>query len=174
MGCSYSCELQPQSVFSIIRVVHLNGYVEDFEQPTTVAQLTGKPPKHFVCTRAQLVSGGLKPLKPDTQLEPGHFYFLLPFSTFRSDISPVDLGCMARKLITIAKSSPFGSKSTGTNSLSSPHGTRPVWSSPARSPDLLAEQCTRVEPESDMVAYGLSKSSKARSWRPVLDTISER
>ncbi|KAA8522704.1 hypothetical protein F0562_009134 [Nyssa sinensis] len=159
MGCSFSS--QPSSTFKNIRVVHLNGYVEDFEQTVTVAQVTGKPPKDFVCTGAQLVSGGLKPLKPDTQLELGHVYFLLPYSTFRSDVSPVDLASVARKLTTIAKASRSRSKSARTNFLSSSHASSPIWSSPARSPNRVSDGFSTVEPGSGVVAYGLLKSSKA-------------
>ncbi|KAL7193932.1 hypothetical protein ACSBR2_025552 [Camellia fascicularis] len=83
----------------------MNGHVEDFEKSVTVGEVTCKPPRHFVCTPAQLVSGELKPLKQETQLELGNVYFMLPYSTIQSGVSPVDLASIAKKLTRIAKTS---------------------------------------------------------------------
>ncbi|WRX31952.1 hypothetical protein QQP08_024439 [Theobroma cacao] len=41
MGCSFS-RGSSSTVKNIIRVVHLNGYVEDFEYPVSVGQLTAR------------------------------------------------------------------------------------------------------------------------------------
>ncbi|THG09648.1 hypothetical protein TEA_014592 [Camellia sinensis var. sinensis] len=158
MGCCFSSRSSSSSttLLKIIRVVHMNGHVEDFEHSVTVGEVIGKPPRHFVCTRAQLVSGEPKPLKQETQLELGNVYFMLPYSTIQSDVSPVDLASIAKKLNRIAKtSSPqLANKSPLRNFLSS--GSSPVWSSPATSPNRF------------------SGSVKAQSWKPLLDTIRER
>ncbi|KAK9268510.1 hypothetical protein L1049_000263 [Liquidambar formosana] len=99
MGCRFSCCRASSPALKSIRVVHMNGYVEDFEHPVSVSQVTGKPAKHFVCTRAQLLSPSSKPLKPDSQLQLGHIYFLLPFSLLESsDASPMDLATAATRL----------------------------------------------------------------------------
>ncbi|KAL7193937.1 hypothetical protein ACSBR2_025557 [Camellia fascicularis] len=107
MGICFSSRSSSSSttLLKTIRVVHMNGHVEDFEHSVTVGEVTGKPPRHFVCTRAQLVSGGPKPLKQETQLELGNVYFTLPYSTIQSDVSPVDLASTAKKLTQIAKPS---------------------------------------------------------------------
>ncbi|CAK9182363.1 unnamed protein product [Ilex paraguariensis] len=172
MGCCWSCK--SSSAFNTIRVVHLNGYVEDFEHPVTVSEVTGKPPKHFVITQAELLSTGTKPLRPDAILEPGHIYFLLPYSTFQSNVSPMELAPLARKLTAIAKSSRSNTNSARVNISSSPHGLSPIWGSPASSPSRFSDQCKGVEPEWGVTGYGLQKSSKSRSWKPLLATIRER
>lgn len=170
MGCSFSCSSPPP--LETIRVVHLNGYVEDFGYPVTASEVTGNPKRHFVCTRAQLASGGPSPLKPCTTLEPGHVYFLIPYSTIQSDVSPMDLAAIARKLNKIAKTSQSqAGKSLLRNSKS---GSSPVWTSPARSPNRFSGSPTRAEPECGLAAYGLQRSPKAQSWKPVLDTIREK
>ncbi|KAH7848652.1 hypothetical protein Vadar_005708 [Vaccinium darrowii] len=170
MGCRFSsCS---RSTFKTIRVVHLNGYVEDFGYPVTASEVTGNPKRYFVCTRAQLASGGQNPLKPGTALEPGHVYFLIPYSTIQSDASPMDLACIAGKLNKIAKTSHAkGNKSPLRNSMS---GSSPVWTSPARSPNRFSGSPIRVAPESGLVSYGLQRSPKAQSWKPILDTIREK
>lgn len=188
MGCSFSCSSPPP--LETIRVVHLNGYVEDFGYPVTASEITGNPKRHFVCTRAQLASGGPIPLKPCTTLELGHVYFLIPYSTIQSDVSPMDLATIARKLNKIAKTSQAqGNKSPLRNSKSgsslvwtsqakgSPirvSGSSPVWTSPVTSPNRFSGSPIRVEPESGLGAYGLQRSPKAQSWKPILDTIREK
>ncbi|KAJ8634508.1 hypothetical protein MRB53_008775 [Persea americana] len=139
--------------FSGIRVVHLSGYVEEFEEPITVRQVTGKPPiKHFVCSSANLLAFGSKPLSLDAHLESGHLYFLLPHSIFQSDSSPVDLVSLATRLTAVAmrcgpspKSSPCRTI-TFTKSSSSPSPSKPSIMSP----------------------------SVGSSWKPVLETIEEK
>jgi hypothetical protein len=164
MGACFSCRSSPPAAKSI-RLVHFNGYVEDFEHPVSVSQATGKPPKHFVCTPAQLLCAGSEPLNPDTQLEPGKIYFLLPFSVLQPDVSPLDLVSVVRKLTAVAKASRREAKSP----LRSQYGSSPGFSSPGASPSRF------MEPEGKMMmAYGAQRSARARPWRPILDTIGER
>ncbi|KAJ7955831.1 DUF4228 domain-containing protein [Quillaja saponaria] len=101
-GCISS---RSSSTFNNIRVVHLNGYVEDFDYPFSVSQVTCNPNKYFLCTPAQLLSTCSMPLRADTQLQPGQVYFMLPYSTLQADVSQLDLVALARKLTAIAKTS---------------------------------------------------------------------
>ncbi|KAG6644118.1 hypothetical protein CIPAW_08G033400 [Carya illinoinensis] len=156
-----------------IRVVHLNGYVENFEHPVSVSQVTGKPAKHFVCTPSQLLSTrttttGSKLLKPDAQLELGQIYLMLPFSALQAEISPMDLACVVKKLTAVAKTSRCEAKSPRDSPLASPYGSTPVLNSPSRSPHRF------VEPEAAMTPSDTQRSSRARSWKPILNTIREK
>jgi hypothetical protein len=168
MGACFPCRSSSPAAKSI-RLVHFNGYVEDFEHPVSVSQATGKPPKHFVCTPAQLLCAGSEPLNPDTQLEPGKIYFFLPFSVLQPDVSPMDLVSIVRKLTAVAKASRREAKS-------------PLWStdqygsSPGFSSQGTASPSRFVEPEGKMMmmGYGEQRSARARPWRPILDTIGER
>ncbi|KAI9192336.1 hypothetical protein LWI28_021372 [Acer negundo] len=109
MGCfcsrTSSSSSSSKSTIKNIRVVHLNGHVEDFMFPVSVSQVTGWSQNHFLCTAAQLLVIGSKPLKPDTLLEPGHIYFLLPSSALQADVSPLDLASLVKRLTAKAKSS---------------------------------------------------------------------
>ncbi|KAK6942008.1 PADRE domain [Dillenia turbinata] len=153
----------PSASFDTIRIVHLNGIVEEFENPITVCEVTGKPPEHFICTPAQLLTGSSSnPLKPTSRLEPGRVYFLLPFSAFQPDVSPMDLASIVSKLNKIAKSWPGSGKSPSPS---------PGRCSPARSPN-------RVEPDvgnkKGVIGVGRQKWPNSGSWKPILDTIRER
>lgn len=134
----------------MIRVVHLNGLVQDFDHPVSVSEVTGthRPPKQFLCTPAELLSDCSKlGLQPDTMLQAGHIYFLLPYSTLQPDVS---LASIARKLTAKAKS-------TKPNSSTQPAST-PLW----RSPD------------SGLVSCRAQRLSRMRPWKPILDTIREK
>ncbi|XP_028774115.1 uncharacterized protein LOC114731158 [Neltuma alba] len=109
-GCVSSCRSSSSSKSpsssafkNNVRVVHLNGYVEDFLEPVSVRQLTGDPPKHIVCTTLHLLASSGTPLKADVRLQPGEVYFKLPCSVLQADVSPVDLASLAKRLTAIAK-----------------------------------------------------------------------
>lgn len=86
-----------------IRVVHIDGLIEDFESPTTVNEIIGYFTRHFLTTPIQILQVGLVPLKNDARLEPGRIYFLLPYAITRFNESSVDLLPLTKKLIKIAK-----------------------------------------------------------------------
>ncbi|OWM84288.1 uncharacterized protein LOC116194807 [Punica granatum] len=174
MGSCLSSSNKRQAAPKNVRIVHLNGLVEDFDPPIFVNQLiTSKPPKHFIITPSQLLSPLSKPLNSNAKLEPGRVYFLLPYSTLQPDVSPANLATLVKKLMEKANS-----QRPGNRSLSASPGASPMRSpvrgfisnafigSPGRSPTRF------YEPEVSSVGYKSQKSVKA--WRPLLDTIRER
>ncbi|XP_061361670.1 uncharacterized protein LOC133305458 [Gastrolobium bilobum] len=163
MGVCFSCN--SSSTFKNIRVVHLNGYVEDFDQPISARQVIGNPPKHFVCTSIQLLCSSSQQLNGDTQLQPGQVYFVLPYSVLQPDVSPVDLASLAKKLTAIAKTKPCESLKA-TSSMSSQN----VWSSPSMSPGRFG-----VTEQYDMSMMNRGRSPcRVQPWKPILDSISEK
>lgn len=167
MGGCFSAS--SSSKFDKVRLVHLSGYVEDFEQPISVNQITGKSPKHFVCTSIQLLSSSpSKLLKGDTQLQPGNVYFMLPYSILQGDASPVDLASLAKRLTARAKTRCDDKKSIKASTLSSQNELCNIWSSPSTSPGRVgvAEQIG--------MAYGGRSPCRVQPWKPILDTIREK
>ncbi|KAL0337133.1 UNVERIFIED_CONTAM: hypothetical protein Scaly_1988400 [Sesamum calycinum] len=157
MGCNVSCKrLSPSSKQSKtktnIRVVHLNGYIEERAHPVTVAQVTGKPPQHFLFTQAQL------PAAYAYFLEPGRVYFLLPYTLFASNVSPNDLAPVARKLASMAQN-----RLSKTKSGKAASGNSPVWSSPAASPNRLVSDQSSIITDNEQVLSGVIH----RSWKPL-------
>ncbi|OMO59313.1 hypothetical protein COLO4_34251 [Corchorus olitorius] len=166
MGCRFSSRSSCR-VKNTIRVVHLSGYIEDFEYPVSVSQVTGgscggggggggRPPKHFLCTPTQLISNGCKGLEADTILEAGHIYFLLPYSTLQDEVSPLDLASIAKKLTAKAKSTKSNYKP---NSLSASS-----INSPATSPNRFVIKSSDSQ----------RPTRRLQAWRPILDTIREK
>ncbi|KAG0515979.1 hypothetical protein BDA96_10G324000 [Sorghum bicolor] len=119
MGCAFSSAgsagaLRPCSG---VRVIHTNGYVEDFEGPgvVTVATVTGclssdpaadgngDSKGYVLCSAAHLLQPGRGPFRPDDALQPGTVYFLLPQSVFQAESSAVDLACLMNRLTALAR-----------------------------------------------------------------------
>lgn len=164
-GCFSS---KPSFTINNVRLVHLSGYVEDFENPISVSQVTGTPPKHFVCTSVQLLSSCSKPLNGDTQLQPGNVYFMLPYSILQADVSPVDLASLAKRLTAIAKTRSRKLEGKKSSSLKDGSFSSNVWSSPSRSPGRLGVV------EQIGMPYGGRSPCRVRPWKPILDTIREK
>ncbi|XP_055824414.1 uncharacterized protein LOC129892927 [Solanum dulcamara] len=169
----FSFKIGHSNKLKTIRVVHLNGYVEDFDHPISVSEVIGKPQKHFMFTQSQLLSTCLQPLKLDYMLQQGHIYFLLPHSTFQSNISPIELAPIARKLNRIAKNPMVYNKDKSRKKKS--------WNgSTTSSPNRFSDESIRVDPEKEkerLITYGtmgLRISKKSPKWEPLLDTIRER
>ncbi|KDP27451.1 hypothetical protein JCGZ_19812 [Jatropha curcas] len=148
MGCCFSTKSSSKPNNNRIRVVHLNGYVEDFEYPISASEVTGKASKQFLCTPTQLLSTGSNPLNPNTQLHPGQIYFLLPYSTLKSDCSPMDFAALVKKLSSIAKAS-HSNKCSTSRSILNCHAT-----------------CSNRFEE--------AKRTANKPWKPILDTIREK
>ncbi|XP_066378391.1 uncharacterized protein [Miscanthus floridulus] len=123
MGCAFSSAgsagaLRPCAG---VRVIHTNGYVEDFEGPgvVTVATVTGclsdsssagngngdnnNGKGYVLCSAAHLLQPGRGPFRPDDALQPGTVYFLLPQSVFQAESSAVDLACLMNRLTALAR-----------------------------------------------------------------------
>uniref|UniRef100_A0A7N0T8I6 Uncharacterized protein n=1 Tax=Kalanchoe fedtschenkoi TaxID=63787 RepID=A0A7N0T8I6_KALFE len=158
MGCGMSSNQKPSSSSwdnnkakkSNVRVVHLDGRVEDYEVPVKVNQIILNPKKDLLCTKSQLLctTGSSKALSSDCELELGNLYFLLPISAFRCEASVMDMANMVNKLTNIAKSARLK------------EGSRPV---PVGGSGL------------NRVAGGKGSGSVEKCvWKPVLDAIGEK
>ncbi|KAK1420873.1 hypothetical protein QVD17_22800 [Tagetes erecta] len=160
MGAHFSCKSSGPDVTKLrkIRVVHLDGSLEAYEDPATVDQVVSNFPKHFLCTPMDIIQSGLIPLKLDHQLRPGQIYFMLPNSTLKFNASPVDLSSLAKKLMSIAKTGRFSAKSVPTSPLASPVCNREQPTSPGHCFDR------DIREESMM---------KSLRWKPNLGAITE-
>lgn len=177
MGCMLSCRSTP--TFHGVRVVHINGYVENYPGPVTVSEVTGKHPKLACFSPSQLLSFAPRPLAPDVSLELGSLYFLLPHTVFRSDTSPVDLAKLVTRLTAVARND--GGPPTVAASkekLAAVHGR--VMRSPAGQHISDSGQLAVESDVGGRCGYagggigGKMQSLTPRSWKPMLDTIEER
>ncbi|XP_068642157.1 uncharacterized protein [Aristolochia californica] len=152
MGCF---PWRSSSSFDWVRVVHVSGYIQDFDYPITVREVVGnaKPPTYFLCSTAHLLSFGTQPLCPHAVLERGRIYFLIPHSIFHTDSSsPTDLVSLATRLTAIAK----------------------------RCGRYSSAKSKRIQPvaASGSTSFGFRNrgrtSCSVRSWKPILETIEEK
>uniref|UniRef100_A0A7N0ZYG8 Uncharacterized protein n=1 Tax=Kalanchoe fedtschenkoi TaxID=63787 RepID=A0A7N0ZYG8_KALFE len=149
MGCRISSPHKPPWENSNIRVVHLDGRIEDYDEPIRVNQIIQNPKMDVLCTKSQLLcpTCSYKALDSECELELGNLYFLMPISAFRSEASVTDMANTVNKLTSIANTTRL--------KLKQEECPRPVGR--GSGPD-------RVESE---------KSLDKCVWKPVLDTIGE-
>ncbi|KAG0470415.1 hypothetical protein HPP92_016517 [Vanilla planifolia] len=145
MGCRFSCAASEPACG--VRVITINGHVEHFQPPITAGEVSGKPPRHVLCSAGHLLSAGTGPLRPEDRLEPGRLYFLLPASVLQA--GPLELAGLATRLTTLARS--------------------------ASSVRAKAISVDLVGPEgSDTTADGKgNQRPRPGTWQPVLSTVRE-
>ncbi|KAK8954897.1 hypothetical protein KSP39_PZI001697 [Platanthera zijinensis] len=104
MGCAHSSEASVP--VCSVRVITINGHLEIFDRPVTAGEITANSATYVLCSAAQLLSPGSRPLGPDDRLEPGRLYFLVPPSVLQA--APLDMAAIATRLTTLARSASAG------------------------------------------------------------------
>ena len=174
MGCGFSsASLRPCAG---VRVIHTNGYVEDFLGPgvVTVAHVTGchggaadsakgpgaasssSPPRFVLCSAAHLLQPGRGPFRPDDPLQPGTVYFLLPHSVLQSESSAVDLACLMNRLTALARK-----------------GAATAAPAPSPAEALFAAAAAATPPRAPKEKEPAASPARPAPWRPRLDRIDE-
>ncbi|KAE8651930.1 hypothetical protein Csa_006329 [Cucumis sativus] len=75
-----------------IKVVHMDGFIEEFSDPIKASKITSRNPNFFLCNSEQMLIGSCVPsLSSDENLQMGQIYFLLPLSLAHSPLSLPDL-----------------------------------------------------------------------------------
>ncbi|MBA0611747.1 hypothetical protein Godav_012406 [Gossypium davidsonii] len=78
LRCCLACVL-PCGALDLIRIVHLNGYVEELTGPITAAEILKANPNHVLSKpTSQGVLRKILILSPDSELKRGNIYFLIP------------------------------------------------------------------------------------------------
>ncbi|KAL5200188.1 hypothetical protein ABZP36_021391 [Zizania latifolia] len=165
MGCGFSSagRLRP---FDGVRVIHTNGYVEDFDGPVTVGHVTGKmadQQRYVLCSSAHLMQPGRGPFRPDDPLQPGTVYFLLPQSIFQSESSAVDLACLMNRLTALARKG--GAAAAGPSHIDALFSG--LHHAPSGSSKPEHDQSAPSRPDHR------SCSARPAPWKPSLDRIDE-
>ncbi|KAK9055278.1 hypothetical protein SSX86_026360 [Deinandra increscens subsp. villosa] len=160
MGCFSSKRSKTEVSPKTIRVVHLDGSLQDYENPATVDQVITNFPMHYLCTPVEILQSGLVPLQLNHQLKTGQIYFILPNSTLKFNTCPDDLTSLTRKLMNIAKTS-----------RSCP--PKLVSRSPSASPQGTSESKFVDRRYGEFGEVRMLNSPKSPQWKPVMDTIIE-
>lgn len=168
MGSLASCSRRTDVISpDAIRVVHLNGQLDEFLAPVSVKRLLQSYPRHFICCARDLANVSCRPLQPEEDLRLGELYFFLPLSVIESDLSADNLLALAARLYAAARKE----VSRAAQRRRSADSTCDL---PAEGFSSMNEKLLRScdDPELKM-AFKEHLISKSRSWRPRLHTIQE-
>ncbi|XP_022753612.1 uncharacterized protein LOC111301876 [Durio zibethinus] len=81
LRCCLACVL-PCGALDLIRIVHLNGYVEEIMGPVTAGEILKANPNHVLSKPcSQGVVRKILILSPESELKRGSIYFLIPSSS---------------------------------------------------------------------------------------------
>lgn len=81
LRCCLACVL-PCGALDLIRIVHLNGYVEEISHSVTAGEILEANPNHVLSKpSSQGVVRHILVLSPETELKRGSIYFLIPTSS---------------------------------------------------------------------------------------------
>ncbi|XVF05823.1 hypothetical protein REPUB_Repub05bG0206300 [Reevesia pubescens] len=81
LRCCLACVL-PCGALDLIRIVHLNGYVEEITRPVTAGEILKANPNHVLSKPcSQGVVRKILILSPESELKRGSIYFLIPSSS---------------------------------------------------------------------------------------------
>ncbi|KAL1332461.1 hypothetical protein HN51_061265 [Arachis hypogaea] len=81
LRCCLACVI-PCGALDLIRIVHLNGYVEEITRPITAGEILRENPNHVLSKpSSQGVVRRILILAPETELKRGSIYFLIPASS---------------------------------------------------------------------------------------------
>ncbi|XP_065847011.1 uncharacterized protein [Euphorbia lathyris] len=78
LRCCLACVI-PCGALDLIRIVHLNGFVEEITHPITAGEILKANPNHILSKPcSQGVSRKILILSPESELKRGSIYFLIP------------------------------------------------------------------------------------------------
>ncbi|KAG1371508.1 Elastin-binding protein ebpS [Cocos nucifera] len=81
LRCCLACVL-PCGALDLVRVVHLNGQVEEYSRQVSAGEILAANPNHVLSNPSS--QGGVRqilPVSPDSELKRGNIYFLIPASS---------------------------------------------------------------------------------------------
>ncbi|KAK8674029.1 hypothetical protein V6N13_112333 [Hibiscus sabdariffa] len=81
-----------------VKVVHMDGRVQELRQSVQAKNILSQNPGHFLCSSESMSIGTCVPPVPDDEeLQPAQIYFLLPLSQSHKPLSLPDLCSLAIK-----------------------------------------------------------------------------
>ncbi|GLU02598.1 hypothetical protein SLE2022_198430 [Rubroshorea leprosula] len=102
LRCCLACVL-PCGALDLIRIVHLNGYIEEITRPVTAGEILQANPNHVLSKPcSQGVVRKILILSPDSELKRGSIYFLIPSASLPPEKKK---GCAASAALKSSKKS---------------------------------------------------------------------
>jgi len=161
-----------------VKVIGLNGSVQELQRRIKAAELMLENPQQFVCHANGLQIGRrINPLTADEDLDLGHLYFLIPMAKLNSVLSGTDMASLAFKANSAMKAAGRNS-SARILPVFGDLSVRPVLQEMKRDDHLEDKEFTVPKlnledvPELSTAVQQL-RLSAFRSWKPKLETINE-
>ncbi|MQL99789.1 hypothetical protein Taro_032524 [Colocasia esculenta] len=151
LRCCLACVL-PCGALDVIRIVHLNGHVEEYSRPVTAGEILRANPDHILskpCSEGVVRS--ILVVSPESDLKRGNIYFLIPESSLpeKNRKRKAQKKAASRK----AAAAPASDASAATISLDDGPLT-----------EILSEKKS---------GHRRRRSGRVAMWRPQLHSISE-
>ncbi|XP_031101255.1 uncharacterized protein LOC116005142 [Ipomoea triloba] len=151
LRCCLACVL-PCGALDLIRIVHLNGHVEEITHPITAGEVLKNNPNHVLSKpSSQGMVRRILILSPESELKRGSIYFLIPAPSVPAEKK-------RRKKISSATTKTAKSRHVTATSMAAVAGDRCV---------------TAAEKKSSSSSRRDRRSCKAGEWRPHLESIFE-
>lgn len=170
LRCCLACVL-PCGALDLIRIVHLNGHVDEITSPVTAGEILQANPNHVLSKPcSQGVVRKILILSPESELKRGSIYFLIPDSSFPE-----------KKKTKKSKDLRRRNNKTLENNNSDDHTTSPNKDLDSHCLTLCEKYLEDVMLSEKMCSAGKenrhrrrhSRSASVSTWRPHLDIIDE-
>ncbi|CAN6556338.1 unnamed protein product [Malus baccata var. baccata] len=145
LRCCLACVL-PCGALDLIRIVHLNGYVEEISHAVTAGEILEANPNHLLSKpSSQGVVRKILILSPESELKRGSIYFLIPSSSVPEKKKK--------------------SKSSGNK--------KPSKKSSKSQSDSTDRYLTEIVTEKKSMSRRDRRAGRVTVWRPHLESITE-
>lgn len=171
LRCCIACIL-PCGALDVIRIVHVNGHVEEVSGTILAGDVMKANPKHVLRKHCSEEEGGLRiiVLPPDALLKRGNIYFLIPVPSTPSPNSSSNSATAATDRPSSAKATVRRKRRKELQGETSPETKPPGGDNSETSSDRYLTEILSEK------RCGLSRSSRRGRvgiWRPHLDSITE-
>uniref|UniRef100_A0A0D3G3M8 DUF4228 domain-containing protein n=1 Tax=Oryza barthii TaxID=65489 RepID=A0A0D3G3M8_9ORYZ len=166
LRCCLACVL-PCGALDLIRIVHLNGRVEEYGRPVAAGEILAANPNHVLskpcCSQggAVAVRRTILIVSPDSELERGEIYFLIPAASVPDAKRRTSTGGAT------GRGHHVRSKSEGSAVAADRLG------SPAGSASPETTRMMRAQKQQHQHRRRMSTGSHASPWQPHLSCITE-
>lgn len=170
LRCCLACVL-PCGALDLIRIVHLNGHVDEITRPMTAGEILQANPNHVLSKPcSQGVVRKILILSPDSELKRGSIYFLIPDTSLPEKKKTKKKNDLRRRRKTLENVNDNNSDHMSTTdkdldlTLCEKYLEDVMLSSEEKTCSAGKENCHRRRH---------SRSASVSTWRPHLDSIDE-
>ncbi|OVA17213.1 Protein of unknown function DUF4228 [Macleaya cordata] len=151
LRCCLACVI-PCGALDVIRIVHLNGQVEEITRPISAGEVLSANPNYVLSKpSSQGVVRRILILSPESDLKRGNIYFLIPASSLSSEKK----------------------KHTTTTTNNKKKSKKIISSSSTTITNTHDQTLTLSEKKQSLRRHRRRESRASRDWRPHLESISE-